>query len=338
MDYRKHSKNMKFALRVAIVFLNIILAIAVKGNDFVSASLLSRIAFGSCLNSDQPQPIWDAAVAAQPQIFLLLGDTIGANATNLTDQTASYAGLAAQPGYQQLLRTCPIWATWNDRDDGPDFHRSQHPGVYDARIFGPPGKQVQIISLDVRTFRSPLKKRAERLPGEGPWEANSDGSVTLLGSDQWTWLRRMLRMPAQFRILVSSIQVVAEDHHWEKWMNLPHERKLLFDMISDTEADGILFISGDRRHAELSMIRTGAPYPLYDLTSGPLNMRVDEPVVEINSHGISDVFRNSNFGLITIDWSAPDPVIMLEIRDEKGATRIQHKITLSALQAAGHGP
>ena len=326
---------MKFALRVAVVGLNIIFSTAVKGDDFVSTNPLSRIAFGSCLNQNQPQPIWEAIVAARPQIFLFLSDN---NSANLADKTAAYARLAAQPGTRQLLNTCPVWATWNDLDSDTDFPPRQHPGVYDARLFGPPGKQVQIIWLDTRTFRGPLKRRAERFPGEGPWEANPDKSVTLLGAEQWTWLRRMLRFPAQFRIIVSIIQVVAEDHHWEKWMNLPHERKLLFDMISDTEADGVLFISGDRRQAELSMIREGVPYPLYDLTSGPLNMRSEEPVVEINGHGISDVYRDNNFGLITLDWIAPDPAITLEIRDEKGATRIQHKIALSALQAAGHGP
>ena len=329
---------MKFVLRAVIAFLNIILATAVRGDDFVSTNPLSRIAFGSCLNQDRPQLIWDAIVAARPQIFLFLSDNICANSTNPADKAAVYAKFAAQPDTRRLLDTCPVWATWNDFDGGTDFPRRQHPGVYDARLFGPPGKQVQIIRLDTRTFRGPLKRRAERLPGEGPWEANPDKSVTLLGAEQWTWLRRMLRFPAQFRIIVSIIQVVAEDHHWEKWMNLPHERKLLFDMISDTEADGVLFISGDRRQAELSMIREGVPYPLYDLTSGPLNMRSEESVVEINRHGVSDVYRDNNFGLITLDWIAPDPAITLEIRDEKGETRIQHKITLSALQAAGHGP
>jgi alkaline phosphatase D len=329
---------MKFALRAVIVLLSVILATAVKGGDFIFTNSLSRIAFGSCLNQDQPQPIWDAVIAAQPQIFLFLSDNRCADSTNLADKAAADAKLSAQPGYRQLLDTCPVWATRNDYDGGANFPCCQHAGVYDARLFGPPGKQVQILLLDTRTFRGPLKRRAERLPGEGPWEANTDKSVTLLGADQWTWLRRMLRVPAQFRIIVSIVQVVAEDHSWEKWMNLPHERKLLFDMISDTEADGVFFISGDRRHAELSMIREGAPYPLYDLTSSALNMRSEEPVVEINGHGISEIYRDNNFGLITIDWSVPDPELTLEIRDEKGATRIQHKITLSALQAAGHGP
>ena len=330
-------KSMSFGRDAGFVFLNILLITAARGDELVSTNPLSRIAFGSCLNRNQPQPIWNAVAAAQPQIFLLLSDNNGVNSAPLADKTVSYAERLAHEDLGRLFDGCPVWVMGND-DDDDGLTAGQHSGGYEARLFGPPGKQVQLIWLDTRAFRGPLKRRAERLSGEGPWEANSDKSVALLGADQWTWLRRMLRIPAQLRIIVSSIQVVAEDHHWEKWMNLPHERKLLFDMISDTEADGVLFISGDRRQAELSMIREGAPYPLYDLTSSPLNMRSEEPIVEINSHGISPVCRDNNFGLILTDWSAPDPEITLEIRDEKNATRIQHQIALSALQAIGHGP
>jgi alkaline phosphatase D len=320
---------MKFAPRALIAFLNVILAMAAKSDDWVSNRPLSRIAFGSCLSPDQPQPIWDSVVAVQPEIFLFLDETMDINSTNLTDQASACAKLVAQPGYQELLKTCWVWATWNRQD-------SDSSGLYDARVFGPPGKQVQIIRLDTRAFRGPLTRREKPLPGEGPWTTNLNKSAFLLGANQWTWFRRMLRVPAQLRLILSNIQVIAEDHQGEKWMNFPHERKLLFDMISDTEADGVLFISGNRRHAELSMIGEGAPYPLYDLTSSPLNMRREEPIVEINRHGISEACRDNNFGWIMIDWDAPDPMITLEIRDEKGAARIQHKLSLSALQAAGH--
>ena len=48
------------------------------------------------------------------------------------------------------------------------------------------------------------------------------------------------------RLIASSIQVVAEDHGWEKWMNLPHERERLYRLIRETGAEGMVFLSGDR--------------------------------------------------------------------------------------------
>ena len=38
-------------------------------------------------------------------------------------------------------------------------------------------------------------------------------------------------MPAEVRLIGSSIQVVAEDHGWEKWSNLPLERDRLYRLI-----------------------------------------------------------------------------------------------------------
>jgi alkaline phosphatase D len=335
------------------------LAPAMAGaQDAESTATLSRIAFGSCVNQGMRQPVWDAITNAQPELFLLIGDNIYSDTTNMALKQAAYAKLNAEPGYQRLRAACPVWATWDDHDFGfndsgaeypekeasqrvflegfnepTNSPRRQRAGVYDARVYGPPGRRIQVILLDTRYFRGPLKRRASRLPGEGWYEANQDKSSTMLGAEQWTWLRQQLRVPAELRLIVSSIQVVAEDHHWEKWMNLPHERQRLFNMISDTEADGIIFLSGDRHHAELSMMKGPLGYPLYDLTSSALNMSAEEPVVEINRRGISEVYDGNNFGLVTVDWSVPDPAITLEIRDEKGETRIQHGLKLSALQA-----
>ena len=48
---------------------------------------------------------------------------------------------------------------------------------------------------------------------------------------------------AEVRILASSIQVVPEDHGWEKWMNIPHERERLYKLINETKAAGLFIIS-----------------------------------------------------------------------------------------------
>jgi alkaline phosphatase D len=71
-----------------------------------------------------------------------------------------------------------------------------------------------VIVLDTRYFRGPLQKRAKKIAGEGPYEVSSNLSATMLGDAQWKWLEEQLKVPAKVRILVSSIQVVAQDHAW----------------------------------------------------------------------------------------------------------------------------
>jgi alkaline phosphatase D len=155
----------------------------------------------------------------------------------------------------------------------------------------------------------------------------------MLGATQWRWLELELKKPAKVRILVSSIQVVAQDHHHEKWYNLPHERDRLYRLIRDTGAAGLFCLSGDRHLAELSMMDAGIGYPLYDLTSSGLTQAFSKwRKLETNRHRVMTMNFGNNFGLIAIDWSRPDPIISLQIRDAAGEVTIQEKLPLSTLQ------
>jgi alkaline phosphatase D len=331
-------------------------ASVVRGDDKL---VLSRIAFGSCARQDKPQPIWGPIVATKPDIYLSLGDNIYGDTQDMAVMKKKYDMLAAIPGWQKLTKTCPILATWDDHDYGvndggadypkkdesqqlfldffgvaKDSPRRKQKGVYHAETFGPPEKRVQVILLDTRYFRSPLKKKAVKPPfGEGPYEPSSDTKATMLGDAQWAWLEEQLKVPAKVRILVSSVQLVAQDHGWEKWHNFPHERERLFKLIKDTKAAGIVCVSGDRHLAELSMTDAGFGYPLYDLTSSGLTEASQKwRKLEVNRHRVATMNWGNNFGLITIDWARSDPLIRLQIRDEDGEITINDKLPLSMLQ------
>jgi alkaline phosphatase D len=318
----------------------------------------SRILFGSCVHQDRAQPVWDAVLAAKPDVFIFAGDNIYGDTKDMDVLRAKYKKLGAQPGYQKLLKACPILATWDDHDFGANDAGASYPlreesqqifldffgfpkddplrkqkGIHYARTFGPPDKSVQVIMLDTRYHRSPLRKKAKTIPGVGPYEASFDKKTTLLGEEQWKWLAGELRKPAKLRIIVSSIQVAAQDHGWEKWMNFPHERERLFKLLQETRAEGVVILSGDRHLAELSVIDPGLSYPLFDLTSSGLNQGAKKwRFPEANQHRISGMFHGNHFGAVLVDWSAPDPIIRLQIRDEAGEVTIQEKFTLGLLK------
>jgi alkaline phosphatase D len=252
----------------------------------------------------------------------------------------------------------PVLAVWDDHDYGVNDAGADYPkraesqqvfldffgepkasprrrreGIYDARVFGPAGRRVQVILLDTRYFRSPLKRAEGGEQSWGRYVPDDDPSKTMLGDVQWAWLEEQLRVPAEVRLVVSSIQVVAEDHGWEKWANLPRERRRLFDLIRRTGAAGLLFVSGDRHLAELSMTDGGVGYPLYDLTASALNKSSQRwRPYEVNRHRVGTMNWGDNFGLITIDWAAKDPRLSLQIRDVEGDITIQRKIPLGTLR------
>lgn len=337
---------------------------------------LKRIAFGSCVRQDKPQPVWDAVLAQRADAFVFLGDNIYADLKGAGPMAEEYARLAASPGFAKLRETCPrVLATWDDHDYGlndagtefpakqesqrtfcdfwrepPDSPRRMREGVYDARVFGPPGKRVQVILLDTRYFRSPLGRKpttrtsTQPLTGPatqpGPYMASGDRDATVLGEAQWAWLAQQLKVPAEVRLVCTSIQLVHDAHGWESWGNFPRERQRFLDLVRSTKANGVLLVSGDRHFSELSKIEAnaadGVGYPLYDLTSSSLN-QPRNPASRLrgepNARRVGKPYDDSNFGLLTIDWEAKGgPVLTIESRDVDGLAVIEQRVALRELK------
>ena len=310
---------------------------------------LQRIAFGSCAEQQKPQPIWDAVVAQRPSLFLFLGDNIYADTEDMEVMKAKYAQLGAKPGYQRLLATCPLLATWDDHDYGvndgghwyakrdesqkimldffgvpKDSIRRTRRGVYGDYLYGPPGRRVQVILLDTRYFKSRHTKdersddRKKDLNLVGWYVPNNDPQTTILGAEQWEWLQAQLSKPAELRIIASSIQIVADEKGMESWGNFPHERQRLYDLIGKCNANGVLLISGDVHFTEISRTDQG-PYPLYDFTSSSMTIGVPEWADAVNNFRVSkSAYAQPTFGLIEIDWDSPQPSVSLRAHGETG--------------------
>lgn len=318
--------------------------------------VVSRILFGSCIKQSLPAPIFQRMIEAEPELLIFLGDNIYADTSDMREMRRKYGVLSSLPGFEQLRRRCPILATWDDHDYGVndggadfperrasqrvflDFWRVPHdsprrkrPGVYVARIFGPPGKRLQVIVLDTRYFRSPLQKGQRRVGGL--YIPDPDPKLTMLGETQWKWLEEQLRAPADLRIIASSIQFVAEAVGQETWSNFPAQRQRMIDTIRRTAADGVLFISGDRHWSEISAIQVDVPYPLYDITSSSLNQTHPRGTPTDNRYRVSDTTCHvPNFGVLEIDWGAPTPSILVKIVRRDGEVPLRLMIEAEELQ------
>ena len=350
------NKLLIFSRRVGVVFF-LLFSTARAASNNEDNQVIHTIAFGSCEHQSRNQNFWDPILKSKPDLFIFAGDTIYSDTYDMSLMRRKYAQLEAQPGFRQLKVTCPIMATWDDHDFGlndsgdefPDKagaqknfldfwdvpksspRRSQE-GVYNAEIFGPKNKRVQVIMLDTRYFRSPLKMLATRKPEGGRYKANYDKDATLLGEEQWKWLENQLEKPADLRIFVSSIQLVAQDHNWERWMNFPNERARLFDLFKKLHTENLIVLSGDRHHAELSKMDDAIGYPLYDLTASGLNMARNHPIYEPNRYRVGKLFPYNHFGVLKIDWEAEEPKIVLQIRDVKGSVQIEDTVKFSELK------
>jgi alkaline phosphatase D len=136
--------------------------------------------------------------------------------------------------------------------------------------------------------------------------------------------------PAELRLIVSSIQVLADGHGWERWGNFPQERQRLFDLIGETKASGVVLLSGDRHIGGLYREGAGTPYALTEITSSGLN-RTFPGNREPGPNRIGAVYGAANFGTLDIDWW--EGTITLSLRAENGEAVRRHTLSLQDLSA-----
>ncbi|MBB6609899.1 alkaline phosphatase family protein [Pontibacter sp. Tf4] len=282
---------------------------------------VQTIAFGSCNRQDLPQVIWPAINQHNPDVWVWLGDNIYGDSEDMAVLKQKYDMVLNEPGYQQLKAKASIIGTWDDHDyglndGGKEFKmreqsqqlfwdfigepaespRRKQQGVYSAHTYGPAGKQVKVILLDSRYHRDELK-RINRV-----YQVNPTGDV--LGEAQWQWLENELRnSKAQVHVIGNGIQVLPEEHAFEKWANFPAARQRLLDLIVKTNAPGVILISGDRHIAEISKaIVPGLPYPVYEVTSSGMTHVYSGNNVEPNKYRVGELVNKLNFGMLRFNW------------------------------------
>lgn len=302
------------------------------------ATSLTRIAFGSCNHQNAPQHMWAQIAAQNPQLFLMIGDNVYGDAgwdadAGLESLRSAYALQASHPEFAGFRAKFPMMATWDDHDFGLNDAGASFPmrrwgeelfetfwgssaevrgrdGIYDSSITGPEGKRVQVILLDTRFFRSDLKRAAwtKDRPPLGGYVPDDNPAKTVLGAEQWAWLKAELAKPADLRIVVSSTQVITQAHQFEGWTNFPAERAKLLDLLAGREASGLVLLSGDRHAAGIYKVDHGGQ-TMWELTSSSLNLAFGSDndrstAREPDAARVTKFFSEENYGLIDIDWKA----------------------------------
>ena len=184
--------------------------------------------------------------------------------------------------------------------------------------------------LDTRYFRDVLpRSKKKKTPNTVGWyEPTDDTSMTLLGDAQWKWLEQQLQVPANLRIIASSIQMLAYEKGMENWGNVPHEQKRLFDLLKKHKANHTVAISGDVHYAELSKKDIG--YPFYDLTSSGMTNTSKGWANAANSMRVHESHPVKNAGLIEIDWEKRS--LEFAVINEKAEKILTHPVKFSELE------
>ncbi len=322
--------------------------------------LISTIAFGSCGKQDKPQPILSLAASKKPDVFVFLGDNIYGDTDDMNVLREKYKMLGEKKEFKQLCETAEVLAIWDDHDYGrndagrhypfkkeskeifldfwkvpKDDVRQQREGIYTSYFYEGDGRAVQIILLDLRYFRDNLRAYQNEAVNKKDFHYGLDywsyetGDSSLLGETQWNWLKEQFLLPADVRIIASSTQFGITWNSYEAWANFLQEQRRMLNLIKETRASGVVFISGDVHYAEISKLKEEGLYPIYDITSSGITAtwRFATP----NFNRVDGAVMENHFGMIEIDWQQEDPELTFKIIDLKDKVRIARKVKLSEL-------
>jgi alkaline phosphatase D len=326
-----------------------------------------RIGFGSCVSQRRDQTIWEIIAARNPDVFVMMGDGVypeheGEDLPVLESIEKAYQHARTRTELAAFREQIETIAIWDDNDYGGsdigasfthkctsrdlflDFWanekesevRRRNDGIYGLWEFGPEEQRTQIIVPDLRFCRSEwaqteLDIRAKLgQSGFGPYKPTASEDTKMLGDQQWRWLEECLSRPAKFRILVSSIQFVAEGRGWESWSNFPHEKARLLELIRATRAENLLIISGDTHYGEVSLDNSSlVGYPLWEITSSGLTE--SWPTPGPNPNRIGPAYPTTNFGMLSVNWASNRPMIVAELFSGNGARLRQQSLFLDDL-------
>lgn len=271
-----------------------------------------KIALGSCLHQDHPAPIWDAVKDNNIDSFFFLGD-------NIYGDVPSGLPWKLKRSYDKQKKVLPSWlmskqihVIWDDHDYGkndgggsyrfkeyaqdlyidfwdiPDNDpRANREGIYYQQLQNINGLRVLFVGLDTRYFRSNIKEK------DDVYLPNLEPEATFLGDKQWEWLKDTLKQEHDLLILASSIQVLATEHRFEKWSNIPSERNKLLTLLESLDSS-VIVVSGDRHRAGLYQYND-----ITEITASSLNRPTYSE--ETDSLLLGKTYTENNFGLISIE-------------------------------------
>ena len=298
--------------------------------------VLQTIAFGSCNDHTKSQEMWKHIVKNKPQLWVWLGDNIYADTKDMHLMAKKYSEQKNHLDYRRLLACCPVVGTWDDHDYGAndagkefamkkeskrlmldfldvpkDAAVRKREGAYQSYTIGEEGKKIKVILLDARYFRDELERSLIKGMRYTP---NETGDV--LGEAQWEWLEKELtNSDAQIHLIGSGIQIIPEEHGYEKWANFPKARQRFLDLIVKTNPSKPILLSGDRHIAEISKINLkGLNQPLYEVTASGLTHSWSTRTAEANQHRVGEMVIEKNFAVMKINWSGSVPDVSVEIR------------------------
>jgi alkaline phosphatase D len=262
----------------------------------------------------------------KPDFMVWLGDNIYLREGDFESRSGIYyrnTHTRSLPELQPFLAAVPHYAIWDDHDYGPNdsdwtFPLKQHTlaafkdfwpsesygagqteGVTNSFVWN----DCQFLMLDNRWYRTVDKENG-----------------TILGEQQKYWLKEsLLSSNARFKFICIGGQFLNDFVGFENFSNYKSEREEIIQFIEDNNIRGVVFLTGDRHHSEISKLETKNGSFIYDITSSALTSATYDHTSEKNTLRVpGSMVTERNFAFIKVFGAENKRKISISFINSKG--------------------
>lgn len=275
--------------------------------------------------------------------MLWLGDNVYLREVDWDSKTGiihRFTHARSLPEMQPLLANMHHIAIWDDHDYGTDNSDRSFPlkkvtqEVF--KTFYPNPNYIfnegntgfyqwadcDFFLLDNRFWRAPDKRSDEE-------------DKSILGHPQLQWLfDALLNSTASFKFIAMGGQFLNPMEEGESYQNCaPEERQYIIDTIKKLKINGVIFLTGDVHHSELSEYQLTETYPLYDLTVSPFTSGIGYAKAGMNPLQVEGTLVNEhNFAKMEVFGTLKDRTLRISIINSDGELKWQKEIKASSLK------
>lgn len=264
----------------------------------------------------------------KPDFMIWLGDNTYLREADWDSETGVYHRYKHSRNLselQPLLANTHHYAIWDDHDYGPndsDYTYAgkawtkaafsdywANPDFYQENLNGITNffswNDADFFLLDNRWYKTPPSK---------------NGSI--LGKDQLKWFADALKYSnAKFKFVCVGGQFLNSAKEFENYANYEEERQYILDVIDQFKIKGVIFLTGDRHHSEISYLKTPAGIEVYDITASPITSSAHNHADEKNEFRIKDsMIAERNYAFIKVTGNKEDRKVMVTFKDVEGKT------------------
>ena len=309
------------------------------------------LGFGSCLHQDRSMAILKTIEKKELDLFMFIGDNVYGDQEDGELDKLIRTYKQQYNNLENFLKNVSTEFIWDDHDfglnDGGSNYRYKdkakelfletwkipfndprrlRDGLYFDKVIKKNGLKIHLIFLDNRSFKSEWKLTDEfNKEGKERYVEDFNTDKTLLGKNQWKWLKDKLTVESDIKIIISSLQILSLGHGWESWDKFPLQREKLFKLIDKSNLSDLFILSGDRHRGGFYKFKTVGNNNIYEFTSSSLNLPIPFNTEEEGPLRIGSTYRKANFGVVRL---FEDEVVM-ELTSNRGKVVNSLKVAIN---------